>query len=514
MVTGKLAEETVKDYAHQANVETEVVALNFPVAAFLNSETITAGLKNRNLKDINMILTPGLSGGDTKTITDALHVPAFKGPRYAADLPTVLEILGKVNLSTTVPACDLLRDILTEKALREIENAEKNRDALLKQPGSMLIKNLAIGKNFPMRVMAEIVDAALMDDEEIQFLAKKFAAQGAHIIDVGMIAGKSNPENAARIVKTVKAVVDVPVSIDTLAPDEIRAAVQAGADLILSLDAGNIEQLAVFATRVPVVVIPTNQREGYFPKSARERVAVMEELIAKAKKLGFSKILADLILEPSNVLESFIAFKDFAARNPDVPLFVGVANVTELFDADSIGINALLARLSAEIDTSIMLATEKSTKARGTVKEQVTAAKMMFLAKKRGSVPKDLGIDLLVLKNKRSREEPYNADFEKTLEVTVAGDKAAPTELDSAGMFKINLDRKNSLLVASLFTSAKMDKPVSIIKGKTAQAIYTKIAKLGLVTQLTHAAYLGDELAKAEIALKTGKEYIQDKKLF
>jgi pyruvate carboxylase len=64
--------------------------------------------------------------------------------------------------------------------------------------------------------MAEIVDAALMEDEEIQFLAKKFVSQGAHVIDVGMIAGKSDPETAKRIVKAVKAVVDVPVSIDTL----------------------------------------------------------------------------------------------------------------------------------------------------------------------------------------------------------------------------------------------------------------------------------------------------------
>jgi dihydropteroate synthase len=31
---------------------------------------------------------------------------------------------------------------------------------------------------------------------------------------------------------------------------------------------------------------------------------------------------------------------------------------------------------------------------------------------------------------------------------------------------------------------------------------------------LDHAAYLGSELAKAEIALRTGKEYIQDKPIF
>ena len=37
-----------------------------------------------------------------------------------------------------------------------------------------------------------------------------------------------------------------------------------------------------------------------------------------------------------------------------------------------------------------------------------------------------------------------------------------------------------------------------------------KIAELGLVSKLDHMAYLGAELAKAEIALGTGKEYVQD----
>lgn len=59
-----------------------------------------------------------------------------------------------------------------------------------------------------------------------------------------------------------------------------------------------------------------------------------------------------------------------------------------------------------------------------------------------------------------------------------------------------------------------MDKPVNIIKGKTAEAVYAKIVQLGLVTRLDHSAYLGSELEKAEIALKTGKEYIQDKEMF
>ncbi|MGD0451814.1 MAG: dihydropteroate synthase-like protein, partial [Candidatus Bathyarchaeia archaeon] len=440
-------------------------------------------------------------------------VETFKGPRYAADLPTVLNSLEEVHLSTVVPACDLLREKLQKKALQEIEKIEQNREKLLKRPGNMLIGSLAVGKDFPMRILAEIVDAPLLDNKTIRRLAKNFVQAGAGIIDVGMVAGESNPSDAKRIVSLVKQVVDVPVSIDTLDPAEIRAAVDAGAEFVLSADAGNLEAIAPFVSNVAVVVIPTNQRQGYFPKKAEERVEFLEEIIGNAKKLGISECLADLILEPSDVLESFIAFRQFAKRNPDVPLFVGVSNVTELIDADSVGVNALLARLSSEVDASILLATEKSDKAKGTVAEEVVAAKMMFLAKKRGSVPKDLGVDLLVLKDKRNREECFDRGLEKKTQVNVA-EKPDLAQLDPKGSFTIMLDRNSKNIVVLYYASAKTAKPDRIIKGKTADAIYLEITKLGLVSKFDHMAYLGAELAKAEIALQTGKEFIQDKAMF
>ena len=118
---------------------------------------------------------------------------------------------------------------------------------------------------------------------------------------------------------------------------------------------------------MPIVVIPTNQRRGIFPQEPAARVRLLERLIKKAKRLGFSKIIGDLILEPTNVLASFVAFREFSRRNPDVPLLIGIANVVELFDADSVGLNALLARLSAEVDVSVLLVTEKTPKTRGSL---------------------------------------------------------------------------------------------------------------------------------------------------
>src|SRR5208283_2225846 len=172
LVTNVMEKETVERYAKESNVETYVLALNVAVAAFLTPKTIIEALKKTNHKNYDLILTPGLICGDTAAISKAVGIPTFKGPRFDADLPLVLDSLGQTKLSTTVPACNLLREKLQEKALQEIEKSERNRRELLKTPGSMLIGDLAVGKVFPMRVLAEIVDAPFMDEDAIEQLAK------------------------------------------------------------------------------------------------------------------------------------------------------------------------------------------------------------------------------------------------------------------------------------------------------------------------------------------------------
>ncbi len=514
LVTGLLAEDAVKRYAQNSSVHTEVLALKVPVAALLTPTYIASALKNLNNHDFDMILVPGLVRGDTAVIADATGVPTFKGSRYAADLPTVLDALGQIELSTVTPACDLLGEELQRRALQELAAVEKNRNALLKKRCNMLVGDLAVGKDFPMRVMAEIVDAPLLPTEEIQRLARCYVEAGADIVDVGMVAGESSPAEAKRAVDAVKRVVNVPVSIDTFDPREIEEAVSAGADLVLSVDAGNVEAVAPFVFDVAVVVVPTNQRRGYFPSIVEERASFLEDNIKKARELGIAKVIGDLVLEPTDVSGSMVAFREFAGRNPAVPLLVGVGNVTELMDADSVGVNALLARLSAEVGASILLTTEKSCKTQGSISEVAVAAKMMFLAKKRASVPQDLHLDLLLLKDKSNREEPYSKAMEAEVQVITATEESKPTLFDATGLFKIAVDRNNEAIVAMHFSAVQAEKPTAIIKGKTAEAIYAKIVEMGLVTRLEHAAYLGSELAKAEIALRTGKEYIQDNQLF
>lgn len=51
---------------------------------------------------------------------------------------------------------------------------------------------------------------------------------------------------------------------------------------------------------------------------------------------------------------------------------------------------------------------------------------------------------------------------------------------------------------------------LKVIEGATASAVYKMIINSRWVTELSHAAYLGKELAKAELSLQHGFKYVQD----
>ncbi|MGQ9468293.1 MAG: dihydropteroate synthase-like protein [Nitrososphaerales archaeon] len=515
LVTGQLAKNLVKKYADESNVEFKVEDLPMSVASLLTPRYILRELKARKVEGFDMIMIPGLISGDASLI-DEIGIPTFKGPRYAADIPLVLDMINKVKLSKTLPADDLLKEELRRRAIEEIKSVNERKEELLKNPWNMFIKNLAIGRDFPSRIMAEIVDAPKLTDEEIMKKARYYASSGAEIIDVGMIAGESRPDDAERAVKAIRSAVDSLISIDTLDPKEAEAAVSAGADLILSVDGSNVKEMASFASDIAVVIIPTDHSRQLFPKEPLERVNLIEENIRKARDLGIKNIIADLILDPiisPGFLESIVAFYEFRKREPNMPLLMGVGNITELMDADTVGANALLAGIASELGAGILLTTEVSDKARGSVRELSLASRMMFLAKKRSSVPKDMGLDMIIMKDKKSKEESYDKRVEEGVKI-IESKKAGLKRLDPKGCFKILVDRDENKIVALYYPSYKVDKCGLIIKGKKAEDIYRTIIGLGLVSLYDHAAYLGSELEKAQIAINTGKSYLQDTPLF
>jgi dihydropteroate synthase len=127
--------------------------------------------------------------------------------------------------------------------------------------------------------------------------------------------------------------------------------------------------------------------------------------------------------------------------------------------------------------------------------------------------------------------------MEETLEaLTVIDEKLSKRhiDLDPGGYFIIYLDRDAGLICAKHFTNVINDrglavdpqtgKPIpvrgkverthtKIYQGRTAKEICIEIFEQDQpspLTHLDHAAYLGREFVRAEIALVTGKEYVQD----
>jgi dihydropteroate synthase-like protein len=513
LVTGRLAEAAVRRHALEAKVETTVIVLPVPVASLLTPELIAQHLSAIDLSGYSMIIIPGLIRGDASIVEKMCAVPTFKGPRYSADIPTVLNMLDVVHLSKTEAADKVLSQTFEQQAALQLNEVEFNRDSLLKCPGNFLVGNVPIGKGFPMRVIAEILDAPALSDREIQSRAKYYAESGAEIIDIGMTTGNPQPREAARAVKAVKSLNLTPVAIDTFDIEEAKAAVGAGADLLLSLDASSIVEASSFARDIPVIVIPMDNRGNYSPKEPQARAKALARNVSRARELGYRRIIADPIADPliaPALTDSIVCYHLFSRRHPEVPLLFGAGNVTELLDADSVGVNALLGGIAAEVGASLLLTTEGSDKTLGAVRELSIASKMMFLAKKRSSVPKDLGLDLLILKEKRRLEEPYEGSSDEEARAIEAR-PISKGHIDEAGCYRIMIDRQKERVVAIRFVGAVQRE---VVKGKDATSVYGTLIEMGLVTRLDHAAYLGRELAKAEIALKLGRSYTQDQPLF
>jgi tetrahydromethanopterin S-methyltransferase subunit A len=81
-------------------------------------------------------------------------------------------------------------------------------------------------------------------------------------------------------------------------------------------------------------------------------------------------------------------------------------------------------------------------------------------------------------------------------------------QMDKAGYFVVlPQPEKGTILVEHYGYD---DKLLRTIEGKDARSLYWTIIENNWVTQLSHSAYLGKELNKAELSLKYGFKYIQD----
>ncbi len=429
-LTGKLAEPRLQRMLESlAPLEFtwEVRNLGLSVAALM-----TAGMIERRLQDpgaARRILVPGLCRGDLDAASRSLGLPIERGPDDLKDLPTYFGRLRKpVDLS-----------------------------------------------RHDVRIFAEIVEAPTMPVEAILARAQRYIADGADVIDLGCLPDTEFPhlEEAVNALKNA----GMQVSVDSLQPDDLLRGGRAGADFLLSLT----EDTLWIANEVPStpVLIPTQQGD----------LASLFRCLEHFLGLG-RPVIADSVLDPIHFgfAESLQRYAELRRRYPQVEVMMGIGNVTELTDADTTGINAVLFGLISELGIRNVLTTEVSEHARSVVREADRARRIMHAARAEGSLPKGLDAGLLATHDKKPF--PYTAAEIAELAADIR-DPSYRVQVSDEGIHVFNRD--------------------GLLRGTDPFAIFPGLALLA--DDAPHAFYMGVELERARIAWQLGKRYVQDEPL-
>jgi dihydropteroate synthase-like protein len=325
-----------------------------------------------------------------------------------------------------------------------------------------------------VRIFAEIVDAPLLPLEGILARAQAFAAEGADVIDLGCLPATPFPhlEDAVAALKAA----GLSPSVDSADPEELLRGGRAGADFLLSLNETNLDLLDEVAA-VPILI----------PSASGD----LDSLCRAAERLERSgrRYILDPVLDPIpfGFTASLLRYAELRRRLPDAPVLMGIGNLTELTDADTTGVNALLFGMIAELAITDVLVVQKSPHCKRAIREADRARRLMHAAKTLQRLPIGIDASLMGLRDRR----PFVGTSEEIAETAaLIRDRNFRIETAEDGIHVYNSDGHNVALDA-----------------------YELFPALGVEADGAHAFYLGLELGRAQIAWQLGKRYVQDQPL-
>jgi dihydropteroate synthase-like protein len=454
-ITGRLAQHALRallaPLAREVGFTYHVEVLPITVAALMTPAWIAQRMQP--VEGATRLLIPGYCTGALKPLEEAAGIPVQRGPRD----------LGVLHRFFHAPAPP------TDYG------------------------------DYSIEIIAEINHCPRRPLQEIRFVADELARDGADIIDLGCEPGSTwqGVEDA------VKALVEDGhrVSIDSFDRREVERAVQAGAELVLSVNRGNREMAADWG--VEVVAIP-------------DMASALSEAATGDGEIGADCILRDLDATIEHLTRANVRFRidpilepigfGFAAslgryltvrkHYPEAPMLMGIGNLTELTDVDSAGVNALLIGFCQEQNIGSLLTTQVIGWARSSCRECDLARRLMYHAVRNQVVPKHLEPDLVMLRD----TEIIEASLETLEELSMAIRDTSYRIYASGGQIHL-VGRQLHL---------RHTDPMVLM-----EELERRLAEQGRSNTLSpdHAFYLGYEMSKAATALTLGKSYQQDEPL-
>jgi dihydropteroate synthase-like protein len=443
-VTGRLAEHALRPVvaalAERAGFDYSIDVLPITVAALMTPAWIAQHI--RIPPAATRVIVPGYCEGDLSPVQKLTKAAVERGPR---DLRRLDEFFGQSQRSDDYGAYDI-------------------------------------------EILAEINHAPRLPLREILAQAKRLAADGADLIDVGCDPGPPW-SGVSECVKALKAE-GHRVSIDSLNPAEIAPAVRAGAELVLSVNASN--RAAAKGWGCQVVAIPDD-----FPS-----LGGLEETVERLAADGVP-LRIDPVVEPigCGFAASLSRYLEVRRRFPDAEMLMGIGNLTELTDADSAGINVLLMGFCQEVGIRSVLTTQVINWARTSVRECDLARRLVYHAARHRIPPKHLEPRLVTLRDPKVHE--FGADNLARLAAQIKDNnyrvfaEGGQVHLLGVGLHIADADPFvvfERLLHPGFGGASDRHSPPANLDP-------------------AHAFYLGYEMAKAAIALALSKEYRQDEAL-
>ena len=427
-ITGHLARPRLEAVLEGMNgaFDWKVLDIGVKVAALMTEEIIQRRLPQP--VEADKIMLPGRCRADLDRLSSSFGVPFERGPDELKDIPYYF---GR---------------------------ARKAQDM----------------SRYDIQIFAEIVDASALAVEEIVRRSDDFIRRGANVIDLGCLPDTPFPHLEAAIAalhgKGYK------VSVDSADSDELLRGGRAGADFLLSLS----EETLHIADQVASTPVLIPQEHGDMASLYR----ALDALDAKGRTY-----LADPVLDPINFgfTESLGRYATLRRERPEAEMLMGTGNLTELTDADTNGITAVLLGICSELHIRNVLVVHVSPHTRRTIEEHDLARRIMHASREEHDLPKDYDSGLLSLHSRR----PFPLTPAEIAESAAAvRDNNFRIEVSDDGVHIFNRDGHH-----------------------IAGDVFELFPKLGVEQDGAHAFYLGAELARAEIAWRLAKRYAQDEPL-
>ncbi len=269
-----------------------------------------------------------------------------------------------------------------------------------------------------------------------------------------------------------------PVKVSTFSPSEFK-------DYPWPVQPGDYE---VLQAKASVAVVLLGNLGDFHACSSLEGIAIAGSLTTE--NLGVEHILKNVIANPF-IRHMFLFGKDVSGHLPGNALISlvdnGIGNSHKILGAT--GARAILKNvLTSEVEH---------------FRRQITIHNLM-------NQNDFTSLKEQVLMLNSSEPVPFKAGLRVDLVGVTEATPASKLRLDPEGYFVVMIrkGRKNPIYVEHYRNDGRI---TNIVEGQDAATVCSTILRIGLVSQMDHAAYLGRELAKAELSLLTDKVYIQDR---